>query len=215
MKAVWNRRKRQKAAAMRNAEFEQRRQLAKQVADLENALGLKDDELVQAWRRWENLASMVRSYSEGRTRIIANLDRFGMTLDQNNEIVVRGPRMLPPVWKGGVMVKPAQMVPILAKGLEPSPPPPYEGDDVPVICWYRLVPDAKIKGQINEEFSHYEDAEMVLQDPKNRKNKKMIIKLPTTNIPPPRGGTTFSGKWVWHQKFRTSEVSPHILEPQG
>ena len=186
-------------------------QLNGRIFRLENDLALARDEAAQAWRRWENAVSMVNGYGEGRVKIISNLERFGMTLDGNNEIVVHGPKMLPPVFKGGVMVKPAQMVPILAKGLEHDAPPPFDGDVVPIICWYRLVPDDKIKGQINEEFSHYEDAAMVLQDPKNRKNKTMVLKLPATNIPDPRGGTKFSGKWVWHQKVRTTEVSPRVL----
>mgnify|MGYP003582221659 CR=1 FL=1 len=187
-------------------------QLNARIAELEVELGLKDDEVKEAWSRWENATSLVRSYGEGRMRIIQNLDRFGMTLDAKDEIVVRGPRMYPSVWKNGEIVKPASMVPILAKGLEQTPPPRIEGDPIPIICWYRLVPDEKIKGQINEEFSHYEDAEMVLQDPKNRKNKTMTIKLPTESVPSPRGGTKFSGKWRWHLKQRTGDQSPRITE---
>lgn len=191
------------------------RRLRARIAELEHELGLKDDEVREAWGRWQNSTNIATSYGGERVKIIQNLDRFGMTLDKDNEIVVHGPRMIPAVVRNGEMIKPAQMIPILAKGLQQPPPPPYSGDVVPIICWYRLVPDDKIKGQINEEFSHYEDCEMTLQDPKNRKNKKMIIKLPTANVPTPRGGTKFSGKWVWHQKFRTEEVSPRIVEDQN
>lgn len=186
-------------------------QMKSEVNQLKNDLALSQDELAQAWRRWKNLASMVSSYGDGRVQIILNLGRFGMTLDKDNEIIVHGPRMLPPVFKDGVMIKPAQMVPILAKGLDHDALPPFDGDIIPIVCWYRLVPDVNIKGQINEEFSHFEDADMVLQDPKNRKNRKMIVKLPTTNIPTPRGGTTFSGKWIWYQKLRTTELTPQVL----
>lgn len=179
---------------------------------LEVQYGLMVDEKGEAWRRWENSSRIANDMSMMRMKIIENLDRFGMTLNADNEIVVRGPRMTPAVVRNGVVIKPAQMVPILAKGLKHDAPPPFQGDLLPVICWFRVIPDEKIKGKFNEEFSHYEDADMILQDPKNRKNKKMIVKLPTENVPPPRGGTKFSGKWVWRQQLRTDEVSPKIID---
>lgn len=143
---------------------------------------------------------MVEGYIKERVEFSGQLYRYGLAFGSGKIISVHHP------------------MPI-ASGLTLDPPKPYSNELKPVICWYRLVPDQKIKGQINEEYSHYEEAKVDDAPSKSGRPKKAKKNQPLKVIPPlegavptPRGGTIFTGKWTWKLKYRTNELTPKILE---
>lgn len=63
---------------------------------------------------------------------------------------------------------------------------------LPVTCWYRLAPNKK--GEIEEDYNHFNEGHI------------------EGKFPPPKGGTTFSGKWIYKHKYRTNELVPKIVD---
>lgn len=155
-------------------------------------------------RREEMLLNMVQALQAERMVICEGLHRYGLSVGAEGKIIMVNRRM-----------------PVMACGIEPPPLQKNSDELKPIICWYRLVPsqvkkeDGTIEQRINEEYSHYEEAK-VQETTKNgrptKKSQPIVILPPVGALPTPRGGTTFSGKWVWHQKWRTDEVSPKIID---
>jgi hypothetical protein len=171
-------------------------------------LGLRDDELVELGRRWENNTRLANSYMEGRVKIIRELERFGLALLANNEIEGRA-RYQPKIVPG----KPAPKTPppIMAKGLIADPIPEISYEDKPIIAWYRLIREKQKDGTelMVEHFNHFQDVEE--KDIKRNKHGKIdMIALPEKNTPPSKAGTHFTGKWVYKFMKRTEETCPKI-----